>query len=81
MANLATKAGVEGRTLLRIHTPLKQLDKAGIACASGAWWRVKSAWYGFLDENAHANAHSQGGACCNRPPSTHGRSGKTGKLE
>jgi len=30
MANLATKAGVEGRTLLRIHTPLAQLDKSGI---------------------------------------------------
>ena len=30
MANLATKAGVEGRTHLRIHTPLAQLGKAGI---------------------------------------------------
>jgi 7-cyano-7-deazaguanine synthase len=30
MANLATKAGVEGRTRLRIHTPLAKLDKAGI---------------------------------------------------
>ncbi len=30
MANLATKAGVEGRTLLRVHTPLSQLDKADI---------------------------------------------------
>jgi 7-cyano-7-deazaguanine synthase len=30
MANLATKAGVEGRTHTRIHTPLSQLDKAGI---------------------------------------------------
>lgn len=30
MANLATKAGVEGRTKLRIHTPLMHLDKAGI---------------------------------------------------
>ena len=30
MANLATKAGVEGRTLLRIHTPLIDLTKAGI---------------------------------------------------
>jgi 7-cyano-7-deazaguanine synthase len=30
MANLATKAGVEGRTHLRIHTPLAKLDKAGI---------------------------------------------------
>jgi 7-cyano-7-deazaguanine synthase len=30
MANLATKAGVEGRTRVRIHTPLLDLTKAGI---------------------------------------------------
>jgi 7-cyano-7-deazaguanine synthase len=30
MANLATKAAVEGRTKLRIHTPLAALNKAGI---------------------------------------------------
>jgi 7-cyano-7-deazaguanine synthase len=30
MANLATKAGVEGRTHLRIHTPLAQLNKPEI---------------------------------------------------
>jgi 7-cyano-7-deazaguanine synthase len=30
MANLATKAGVEGRTRLQIHTPLIELSKAGI---------------------------------------------------
>jgi len=30
MANLATKAGVEGRTRLRIHTPLLDLSKAQI---------------------------------------------------
>ena len=30
MANLATKSGVEGRTNLRIHTPLAHLNKAGI---------------------------------------------------
>lgn len=30
MANLATKAGVEGRTRIRIHTPLLQLSKAEI---------------------------------------------------
>ncbi len=30
MANLATKAGVEGRTLIRIHTPLITLSKGGI---------------------------------------------------
>jgi 7-cyano-7-deazaguanine synthase len=30
MANLATKAGVEGRTRLRIHTPLLRLGKADI---------------------------------------------------
>jgi len=30
MANLATKAGVENRSKLRIHSPLSKLDKAGI---------------------------------------------------
>ena len=30
MANLATKAGVEGRTRIAIRTPLIQLSKAGI---------------------------------------------------
>jgi 7-cyano-7-deazaguanine synthase len=30
MANLATKAGVEGRTRIKIHTPLIALSKAGI---------------------------------------------------
>ncbi len=30
MANLATKAGVEGRTKLKIETPLLQMTKAGI---------------------------------------------------
>jgi 7-cyano-7-deazaguanine synthase len=36
MANLATKAGVEGRTRLQIHTPLKQLDKASIVTIGSA---------------------------------------------
>lgn len=30
MANLATRAGVEGRTKIKIHTPLISLSKAGI---------------------------------------------------
>jgi 7-cyano-7-deazaguanine synthase len=30
MANLATKAGVEGSTRIKIHTPLIDLTKAGI---------------------------------------------------
>ena len=30
MANLATKAGVEGRQRLRVHAPLSQLTKAQI---------------------------------------------------
>ena len=30
MSNLATKAGVEGRTKIKIHAPLMKLDKVGI---------------------------------------------------
>ena len=35
MANLATKAGVEGRTQLKIHTPLIALNKAQIVKLAG----------------------------------------------
>ncbi|HUW28635.1 MAG TPA: hypothetical protein VMV97_08490 [Sulfuriferula sp.] len=56
------------------------LDKAGIARTSGFWWRLKSAWYRFLDENAKSNARSGGGACCNRPPSMPGGSSDTRKV-
>jgi 7-cyano-7-deazaguanine synthase len=35
MANLATKAGVEGRTHLKIHTPLISLSKADIVRLAG----------------------------------------------
>ena len=35
MANLATKAGVEGTTRVRIHTPLISLTKAGIIALGG----------------------------------------------
>jgi 7-cyano-7-deazaguanine synthase len=36
MANLATKAGVEGTARYRVHTPLLQLSKAGIVQAAVA---------------------------------------------
>lgn len=48
MANLATKAGVEGRTQVRIHTPLIRLSKAGIvrlAAALGVDFRLTHSCY------------------------------------
>lgn len=45
------------------------LDQAGIARAGTLWWKLKSGWYRFVDENAKSNARSGDGACCNRPPS------------
>jgi hypothetical protein len=45
------------------------LDEAGVSRPTGFWWRLKSAWYRFLDANARSNALSRGGACCSRPPS------------
>ncbi len=67
----------EGNTRLRIRYDAtcvgfgdieRLLGEAGIQRAEGAWWRFKSAWYRFLDNNARSNAISGGGACCNRPP-------------
>lgn len=48
MANLATKAGVEGTQRLRIHTPLIELSKAGIvklASSLGLDFRLTSSCY------------------------------------
>ncbi len=48
MANLATRAGVEGRTRLRIHTPLIRLSKAGIvrlAASLGVDFRLTHSCY------------------------------------
>lgn len=51
------------------------LDEAGVVRATGYWCQFKSMWYGYLDDNAKASAHSGGGACCNRPPSPYSRKG------
>jgi 7-cyano-7-deazaguanine synthase len=48
MANLATKSGVEGRTLVKIHTPLITLSKAGIvrlAAELGLDFRITHSCY------------------------------------
>jgi hypothetical protein len=52
------------------------LDNTHIHRASGLGWRIKSAWYHFLDDNARSNALSRGGACCSRPPPGAGNAGK-----
>ena len=59
-----------------IHDIETVLDTAGVVRASGYWCHLKSMWYGYLDENAKSNAHSGGGACCNRPPSAFARRSK-----
>ncbi len=46
----------------------RMLDEVGAARDDGISWKIRSAWYAFLDENAKSNARSSGGACCNRPP-------------
>ncbi|HQS58760.1 MAG: hypothetical protein B7Y56_10730 [Gallionellales bacterium 35-53-114] len=56
------------------------LDELGIKLKADFWWRIKSGWYSYVDENAQANACSSGGACCNRPPSAYGGSGKSRKI-
>lgn len=55
MANLATKAGVEGRQLLRIHTPLIALTKAEIIArglALGVDYSLTSSCYDPSPEGA-----------------------------
>jgi 7-cyano-7-deazaguanine synthase len=66
MANLATQAGVEGRTRLRIHTPLARLDKAGIV-RLGAQVGVDFALtHSCYDPQEGGRACGECDACCLR---------------
>lgn len=56
-------SGVNFRDIERL------LDEANLKRPSSFWWRLKAAWYRYLDSNARSNALSRGGACCSRPPS------------
>jgi hypothetical protein len=46
----------------------RMLDEAGIRRPASMGWRIKAAWYAFLDTNARNAALGGGGACCNKPP-------------
>jgi 7-cyano-7-deazaguanine synthase len=63
MANLATKAGVEGRTLIKVHTPLITLSKADIvrlAADLGLDFRLTHSCY---DPDAEGRACRQCDSC------------------
>ena len=63
-----------------MHDIETMLDETGIARSSSLWWKVKSDWYRYLDENAKSNARSEGGACCNHPPAVQGGNSIEGKI-
>jgi 7-cyano-7-deazaguanine synthase len=63
MANLATKAGVEGRTHLRIHTPLSQLDKSGIVKLGVEVGVDFAATHSCYDPDAHGRACGHCDSC------------------
>jgi 7-cyano-7-deazaguanine synthase len=63
MANLATKAGVEGRTRIRIHTPLIRLSKAAIVRLGselGVDFRLTHSCY---DPDEHGRACGECDSC------------------
>jgi 7-cyano-7-deazaguanine synthase len=63
MANLATKAGVEGRTRIRIHTPLIELSKAEIiklGCRLGIDFGLTHSCY---DPDEHGRSCAKCDAC------------------
>jgi 7-cyano-7-deazaguanine synthase len=63
MANLATKAGVEGRTCLRIHTPLLRLSKADIVRLGRDLGLDFSLTHSCYDPDASGRACGQCDAC------------------
>jgi 7-cyano-7-deazaguanine synthase len=63
MANLATKAGVEGRTRLRIHTPLLRLTKAQIVTLGRELALPFGLTYSCYDPDAEGHPCGQCDAC------------------
>jgi 7-cyano-7-deazaguanine synthase len=63
MANLATKAGVEGRTRLEIHTPLLRLSKAQIVTLARELELPFGLTYSCYDPDPQGRACGQCDAC------------------
>lgn len=63
MANLATKAGVEGRTRLRIQTPLIRLTKAEIVRLAAELGVDLSLTHSCYDPDAHGRACGECDSC------------------
>jgi 7-cyano-7-deazaguanine synthase len=63
MANLATKAGVEGRTRVKIHTPLLHLTKAGIVKLGRELGLDFGLTFSCYDPTAEGRACGQCDAC------------------
>ncbi len=63
MANLATKAGVEGRTRLRIHTPLIELTKAGIIELADACGLDLGLTHSCYDPDEYGNSCGECDSC------------------
>lgn len=63
MANLATKAGVEGAHRLRIHTPLIELTKAQIIRRGAALGVDYALTHSCYDPDAHGRACGRCDAC------------------
>jgi 7-cyano-7-deazaguanine synthase len=63
MANLATKAGVEGRTRLSIHTPLAQMTKADIVRKAAELGVDLSLTHSCYDPDADGRACGECDSC------------------
>jgi hypothetical protein len=83
--NLAALDGVaharvvgQGRLQVRYDTSRlgfwdieRMLDEAGVARATGLWWRMKSEWFRYTDRNSRDNVQHVA-ACCSKPPAAPG---------
>ena len=47
---------------------LTALRKEGVEPSPSRWFRLKAAWFQYLDETGRENAHLPAPPCCNQPP-------------
>lgn len=53
---------------LNFEEVLALLHQLGITARDSRWFRIKAAWYSFVDGNVSSQASARPKACCNKVP-------------
>lgn len=53
---------------IKFNQILEQLPTLGVVVKTSRWFRIKAAWYDFVDTNIASQTNERPKPCCNRIP-------------